>query len=76
MNLKFHDVAARIKQKLERVLWAINTNKKQLWIENEPEERLVYIGDDDKDEISVSTKFLLTQKKQTNWALTTFWQLF
>ena len=64
MNLKFHDIATRIKEKLERVLSAINTKRRQLSNGNEPQERLVDMGDDDEDESSVSTQFLLTQ--QTN----------
>ena len=60
MNLKFHDFAKRIMEKLERVLSAINTKRRQLSIGNEPQERLVDMGDDDEDEISVSTQFFLT----------------
>ena len=64
MNLKFHDIATRIKEKLERVLSAINTKRRQLSNGKEPQERLVDMGDDDEDEISVSTQFLLTQKNK------------
>ena len=64
MNLKFHDIATRIKEKLERVLSAINTKRRQLSNRKEPQERLVDMGDDDEDEISVSTQFLLTQKNK------------
>ena len=63
MNLKFHDIATRIKEKLERVLSAINTKRGQSSNGNELQERLVDKGDDDEDEISVSSQFLLTQKK-------------
>ena len=63
MNLKFHDIATRIKEKLERVLSAINTKRRQLSNGIEPQERLADMGDDDEDEIIVSTLFLLTQKK-------------
>ena len=63
MNLKFHDIATRIEEKLERVLSAINTKRRQLSNGNEPQERLVDMGDNDEDEISVSTLFLVTQKK-------------
>ena len=63
MNLIFHDIATRIKKKLERVLSAINTKRRQLSNGNEPQERLVVMGDDDEDQINVSTQFLLTQKK-------------
>ena len=62
MDLKFHDIATRIKEKVQRVLSAINTKRRQLANGNEPRERLVDMGDDDEDEISVSTEFLLTQK--------------
>ena len=47
LNLKFHDTATRIKEKLERVLSAINTKRRQLSNGNEPQERLVEMGDDD-----------------------------
>ena len=63
MNLKFHDIATRIKEKVERVLSAINTKRRRLSIVNEQQERLVDMGDDEEDEKSVSTQFLLTQKK-------------
>ena len=55
MNLKFHNIATTIKEKLERALSAINTKRRQLSNGNEPLERLVDMGDDDEDEISVST---------------------
>ena len=64
MNLKFPDIASRIKEKLERVLSAINTKRRQLSNGKEPQERLVDMGDDDEDEISVSTQFVLTQKNK------------
>ena len=64
MNLKLHDNATRIKEKLDRVLSAINTKRRQLSNRNEPQERLVDMGDDDEDEISVFTQFLLTQKNK------------
>ena len=60
--LIFHDIATRMKEKVERVLSAINTKRRQLSNENEPQERLVKKGDNDEDEISVSTQFVLTQK--------------
>ena len=63
MKLKVHDIATRIKERLERVLSAINTKRRQLSNGNEPQERLVDMGDDDEDEVNVSTQFLLTQKK-------------
>ena len=63
MNFKSHDSATRIKEKMERVLSAINTKKRQLSNGNEPQERLVDMGDDDEDEISVSAQFSLTQNK-------------
>ena len=67
MNHKFHDIATRIKEKLERVLSAINTKTRQLSNRNELQERSVDMGKDDEDEISVSAQFLLTpKKKQTN----------
>ena len=72
MNLIFQDIATRIKEKLELVLSAINTKKRQLSNGNEPQERLVDMGDDDEFEISVSTQFLLTQTKQPNWDSTKF----
>ena len=62
MKLKFH-ISTKTKEKLERVLSAINTKRRQLSNGNEPQERLVNMGDDEEDEISVSTQFLLTQKK-------------
>ena len=65
MNLKFHDIATRLKEKLERVLSAINTKTRQLSNGNEPKERLVDVADDDEDEMSVSTQLLLIKKKQT-----------
>ena len=37
MNLKFHDIATRIKEKLERVLSAMNTRRRQLSSGNEPQ---------------------------------------
>ena len=64
MNLKFHDISTRIKEKLEGLLSAINTKRRQLSNGKEPQERLVDMGDDDEDEISVSTQFLLTQKNK------------
>ena len=64
MNLKFHDIATSIKEKPERVLSAINTKRRQLSKGNEPQERLMDMGDDDGDEVSVSTQFLLTQKNK------------
>ena len=64
MNLKFHDIATRIKEKLERVLSAINTKTRQLSDGKEPQKRLVNMGDDDEDEISVSIQFLLAQKNK------------
>ena len=63
MNLKSHDGATRIREKMERALSAINTKRRQLSNGNEPKERLVDMGDDDEDEISVSAQFSLTQKK-------------
>ena len=63
VNLKFLDIATRMKEKLERVLSVINTKRRQLSNGNEPQERLVDMGDDDEDEIIVSTLFVLTQKK-------------
>ena len=66
MILKFHDIATRIKEKLERVLSAINMKRRQLSIGKEPQERLVDMNDDDEDEISVSTQFPLTQKNKLN----------
>ena len=64
MKLKFHDIATRIKEKLERVLSAMNTKRRQLSNGNEPQERLADMGDDDEDEIIVSTQFLLTQENK------------
>ena len=52
MNLKFHDIATRMKEELERVLSAINTKRRQLSNGNEPEERLVDLGDDGERDIS------------------------
>ena len=48
-NLKFPDIATRIKKKLERVLSAVNTKRRQLSNGKEPQERLVDMGDDDED---------------------------
>ena len=62
MNIKFHDIATRMKEKLEHVLSTINTKRRQLSNGNEPQERLVDMGDDNEDEINVSTQFFLTQK--------------
>ena len=66
MNLKFHDIATRMKEELERVLSAINTNRRELSNGNGPQDCLVYMGLDVEDEISISTQFLLTQKERTN----------
>ena len=63
-NLKFHDIATRIKDKLKRVLSAINMKRRQLTNGREQQDRLLDIGDDAEDEISVSTQFLLTQKNK------------
>ena len=41
MNLKFHDIATRIKEKLQCVLPAINTKRGQLSKRNEPKECLL-----------------------------------
>ena len=63
MILKFHEGSTRIKEKLERVLSAINSKRRQLSNGTEPQKRLVDMADDDEDENSVSAHFLLTQKK-------------
>ena len=60
MNLKFHASAARIREKLEQGLSAINTKRRQLSNRNEPQERSVDMGDDAEDKISVSTQFFFT----------------
>ena len=63
MNLNFHDNATRMKEELERVLSAINTNRRELSNGIGPQDCLVDMGLDDEVESSVSTKFLLIQKK-------------
>ena len=63
MNLKFHDIATRIKSKLEGMLSANNTKSRQLSNGSEPQDCSVDMSDDDEDENSVSTQFLLTQNK-------------
>ena len=63
MNLKFYNIATRIKVKLKCVLSTIYTKRRQLSKGNEQQDRFVDMCDDDEDEISVSTQFLSTQKK-------------
>ena len=56
MKLKFHDIATRIKGKLERVLSASTQRGDSYGMESN-RKRLVDMGDDDEDGITVSTQF-------------------